>query len=370
MKILFLIDAISVGGKERRMIELFKGLIAKGGYEITLVSFTPGVEYSYLLDMPIKLVEFQRTGKKDLTIFSKLYRLIKNIKPDIIHSWGSMASFYALPSLMLYRKAKFINGIIADAPENLSIKDKHYLRGVLTYPFSDAIISNSFAGIKSYNAPVKKSYCIYNGMDLNRFVNLAPKEPLLKSLGLTANDFLVGMVAAFEERKDHETVIRAAAKIQEIDDRIKILFMGDGLFRKPMEELALKLKLGNILFLGRLKDVENYVQLLNVGILATNNLVHGEGISNALIECMAMGKPIIGTAGGGTNELIVENENGFLIPPKNPDVLVEKILFLSNNRERSEEMGTTGKKMAMEKFTVERMTNDFVDLYSSLLDNQ
>jgi len=77
MKILFLIDAISAGGKERRMIELFKGLIAAGNYDITLVTFTPGVAYPYLLDMPIKLIEFKRTSKKDLSIFSKLYKVIK-----------------------------------------------------------------------------------------------------------------------------------------------------------------------------------------------------------------------------------------------------------------------------------------------------
>ena len=367
MKILFLIDAISAGGKERRMIELFKGLIAAGDYDITLISFTPGVAYPYLFDMPIKLIEFKRDGKKDLSIFSKLYKVIKSIQPDIIHSWGSMASFYSIPSLILFRRARFINGIIADAPEKLTIKDKHYLRGVLTYPFSDAIISNSFAGIRSYKAPVNKSYCIYNGMDFSRFIDLAPKKPLMKSIGLQEDQFLIGMVAAFEERKDHETVIRAAAKLQESTDKIKILLMGDGNLRSDMEELAKNLKLKNVLFLGRLADVENYVQLLDVGILTTNNTVHGEGISNALIECMAMGKPIIGTSGGGTNELIVDGENGYLIAPKSPDILVEKILYLFNNPDSAIAMGKNGQNTALAKFTVDRMTRDFIELYQKVL---
>ncbi|MDB5136330.1 MAG: hypothetical protein JWP37_2933 [Mucilaginibacter sp.] len=364
MKILFLADEIRVGGTQRRMIELIKGLLAVGGYEITLVSFTPGVEYLYLLDMPVQLIEIKRFVKKDFTIFSKLYKVIRNFKPDIIHSWGSMSSLYVLPSLMFYREAKFINGIIANAPEKLSVRDKQYLLGYLTFPFFDAIVSNSLAGIKSYNAPIKKSYCIYNGMDFNRFMNLKSKQLLLDSLGLKGDEFIVGMVAVFEERKDYKTIIKAALKIQKQQDKIKILLIGDGKLKKPMEELVEGLKLKNILFLGHLPDVENYIQLLNAGVLTTNHTMHGEGISNALIECMAMGKPIIGTAGGGTNELISNGHNGYLIQPNDPDQLAEKILYLFDHKTLSEQMGKNGLKMAIEKFTLNRMTKDFIALYN------
>src|ERR1700743_2646058 len=101
MKILFLIDAVTAGGKERRMIELFKGLISAGGYEITLITFTAGIQYPYLLQMPVKLIEMPRSTKKDVSIFSKLYKQVKSISPDIIHSWGGMSSIYLLPTLLL-----------------------------------------------------------------------------------------------------------------------------------------------------------------------------------------------------------------------------------------------------------------------------
>jgi len=367
MKLLVLVDTLATGGKERRMIELLKGLIKTGGYEITLVSTTPGVEYSYLLEMPIKLIELQRSNNRDLTIFSKIYKIIKEVKPDVIHSWGSMSSLYVLPSLIFYRKAKFLNGIIADAPENLSITNKYYLRSRITFPFSDAIASNSKAGIKSYKAPIEKSFCVYNGMDFNRFVNLKPKQVVLDKLGLKDDEFIVGMIAAFEERKDQETLVRAAAKIQEQTDKVRILFLGEGQLKKPMEELADSLKVKNVLFLGRITDVEDHIQIFNAGVLATNNTVHGEGISNALIECMAMAKPVIGTKGGGTNELITDGKDGFLIEPKDPDLLAEKILYLFNNKTEAEEMGKNAQKMVMERFTVDRMTTDFIAIYNSLV---
>lgn len=368
MKILFLIDAINTGGKERRMIELLKGLIKTGNYEITLISFTPGVEYPYLLEMPLEFIEFKRVTKKDFSIFSKLYKVIKRFKPDIIHSWGNMASFYLLPSLAFYKPVIFINGIISDAPKNLSLTNKHYLLSFLTFPFSDAIIANSIAGIKSYNPRGNKTYCIYNGMDFNRFKNLKPKKDLLDSLGLTGDEFLAGMVAAFEDRKDHETIIRAAAKIQPLNKNIKFLLLGDGSLLNSMKDLAESLGAKNILFLGRLTDVENYIQLMNVGVLTST--IHGEGIANALIESMALGKPIIGTDGGGTNELIVEGENGYLIPTKSPDKLVEKILYLYDHKEVAEKMGENGQKMAQAKFKLDRMTTDYIKLYDDLMHNR
>lgn len=367
MKILFLVDAVTAGGKERRMIELFKGLIAAGGYDITLISFTGGVQYPYLLQMPLKFIELPRSTKKDLSIFRKLYKLVKQIKPDIIHSWGGMSSIYLLPSLMLYRRAKFVNGIIADAPEKVTIKNLQYLSGRLTFPFSDAIISNSFAGIISYKSPKKRSHVIYNGMDFSRFANLASKDEILQKLSLKTDDFIIGMIAAFEERKDHETIIRAAADLQDTSNKIKFLLLGDGQLRAPMEELARELNAENILFAGRVTDVENYIQVFNIGVLTTNNTVHGEGISNALIECMAMGKPIIGTSGGGTNELIEDGINGYLIEPKNPNILAEKARYLFHNETIAVKMGLDGKKIAMEKFTVDRMTRDFIDLYQTLV---
>jgi glycosyltransferase involved in cell wall biosynthesis len=106
------------------------------------------------------------------------------------------------------------------------------------------------------------------------------------------------------------------------------------------------------------------MQLFNAGVLTTNHTIHGEEISNALIECMALRKPIIGTAGGGTNELIINGYNGYLIPPNNPDQLAEKILYLFENKTLSEQMGKNGFKMAVEKFTLDRMTKDFIDLDS------
>jgi glycosyltransferase involved in cell wall biosynthesis len=91
--------------------------------------------------------------------------------------------------------------------------------------------------------------------------------------------------------------------------------------------------------------------------------VHGEGVSNSIIEYMSLKKPVIATEGGGTNEVILNNQNGFLIEDKGVDSLVEKLLYLYNNPGIGKQMGEKALETIYEKFMLERMTDEFIAVY-------
>ena len=75
------------------------------------------------------------------------------------------------------------------------------------------------------------------------------------------------------------------------------------------------------------------MNIFDVGILLTNSMEHrGEGISNSIIEYMALAKPVVATRGGGTNEVVIDGQNGYLIDPFNEDQLIEKIKILVKNK--------------------------------------
>lgn len=187
MTILFTADNIGGGGKERRMLELIRMLSKDPAYKIILISISDmGVGYDYVYDFPITIIETDRDFKYSPKPYFVIRDAIKKYKPDIVHSWGSMCSFYLLP-LLAFRKFKFINGIIADAPTHIPWHHKNYIRGKITYFFSDVVLSNSLAGIKSYGAPIDKTYCIYNGIDMNRFRNLPDADGLKRNLVLISS---------------------------------------------------------------------------------------------------------------------------------------------------------------------------------------
>jgi glycosyltransferase involved in cell wall biosynthesis len=122
-----------------------------------------------------------------------------------------------------------------------------------------------------------------------------------------------------------------------------------------------------IIFTGIRNDVESIVTIFDIGILLTDLEKHGEGISNSIMEYMALGKPVIATDGGGTKELVIDGETGFLIPQKSPKLLAEKIDYLLNNEPLRKRLGTKGKERIQKEFSLDKMVSEHIKLYEELL---
>ena len=97
MKILFFINTLSAGGKERRLTELMKGLKRNGTINFELVVMSEDIHYKELFDLDIEIHKLVRDKKKDVTMFKKIWRMCKIYRPDIIHCWDSMTAFYLSP---------------------------------------------------------------------------------------------------------------------------------------------------------------------------------------------------------------------------------------------------------------------------------
>jgi glycosyltransferase involved in cell wall biosynthesis len=368
MKILFFIDCLLAGGKERRLTELMKMLKLRQDIQFELVVMSNEIHYQVVYDLGIKIHFLLRTTKKDLSVFHKFYKICENYKPNIVHCWDSMTAVISVPACKLLN-IKLVNGMVIDTPVKRNIFNKHWFRAKLTFPFSSMVIGNSNAGLAAYTAPGKKSSCVYNGMDLTRFDNLKEPSFMRKEIfGDESDDiFIAGMVAAFNDRKDYNTLIKAATTLISYNDNIRFILIGDGAdFNEIKSSVPVSL-LSKIIFLGKRSDIESIVNTFDIGILLTNTKVHGEGISNSIIEYMALGKPVIATRGGGTNEVIIENQNGYLIDANDKDQLIKKIETLMENRNRRDDLGKKGNQMAHEKFDLKIMTNHYITIYQNLL---
>jgi len=265
--------------------------------------------------------------------------------------------------LLPFRNFKFINSCIADAPEHNVWFDKSFLRNKLTFIFSDVVLANSLAGIRSYKAPIDKTYCIYNGIDMNRFKNLKGVQEIKKELGIEKFRFVAGMASAFHPRKDYETFAAAAINLSRQYPDMCFLMVGEGENIAHIKAMIPEEVKGNIFFTGRRSDVEDVMQAFDVGVLCTNIDVHGEGVSNSLIEYMSLQKPVVATEGGGTNEVLADNHNGFLIKNKDREMLEKRLVHLYNNPEERKIMGQNALKTIQEKFLLGRMTAEFIDVY-------
>lgn len=360
MKILFIIDCLSSGGKERRLTELLKALRSNQEIDFELITMSHDVHYKEILELKIPIHYLIRKTKKDLSIFSKLYRLCKSLNPDIIHCWDSMTAIYSAPVCKLL-KIPLINGMVIDSPQKQNIFNKYWLRAKISFPFSDYIVGNSKAGITAYNAPLSKSRVIPNGFNFNRILKVTSKEKIREQSEINSK-FVVGMVASFTIYKDYKTFFKAAQII--LDKRKDVTFMAIGSFTDSSlaKSLIDSKNFKYFRLLGNKTGIESYINIMDVCVLSTFT----EGISNSILEYMALGKPVIATSGGGTNEIIDNNKTGFLVHVSDPKDLASKIEILLEDENLRTNMGIAGKERIKDVFSIDTMLNKYTELYLSI----
>ncbi len=364
MRILFFIDGLPAGGKERRFVELLRNLHNLEDVQIEIALMSPIIEYDGIFEIDVPLHFLIRSWKWDPRIFVELFRLCRRFKPDIMHVWGPMTAFYAAPLAALGR-FRLVNGMVTDA-RRLSILDKTYWLARTTFIFSDRIVANSIAGLKSYKVPEHKGSVIYNGFNFDRLLNLQQQNDIRKQFGLVT-PIIVGMVAGFGERKDYVTLIHSALRILKTRQDVSFLFVGDGPNIDACKKLVPDSMTSRIIFTGKQRDIESIVSTFTVGVLLTNNNVHREGISNSILEYMALAKPVVATEGGGTVEIVENNRTGIVVQNGDVDGVVRAIEYLLANPRIAKKYGEMGRNRVQAEFSIEAMSDRYYTLYKTLL---
>lgn len=138
--------------------------------------------------------------------------------------------------------------------------------------------------------------------------------------------------------------------------------------RKYHEQLARKLDIkNNVIFTGRIPRVELPYYYAASDVVVVPSLQ--EAWSLVVTEAMASGKPVIGTNVGGIPDQIIDGYNGFLVPPRNPKSIAEKILWLYENQDQTKKMGMCGRKLVEEKFDINKRIDKILKLYKQLYVN-
>jgi len=188
-----------------------------------------------------------------------------------------------------------------------------------------------------------------DGPPIRRIYNGVP-FPEAPSRG--AEPDMVGILARFVPEKGHDLLVRAAARVRERGRPVRLVFGGEGPERAAIERLARAEGLaGETTFLGRVDDVDAFYA--RIGLYAAPS--RAEGFSNAVLEAMARGLPVVAASVGGLPEAVREGETGRLVAPEDPDALADAIETLVANPELARRMGAAGRRRAAQSFSVERM---------------
>ncbi|MBO9200511.1 MULTISPECIES: glycosyltransferase family 4 protein [Niastella] len=368
-RILFFIGSLKGGGKERRLIELLTYLQSKEQYDLMVVVTDPMIEYPSFYKLNVNYQVIRKSWKKhDLSVFYKFYKKCKQFNPDIIHTWGRMQSFFALPAA-IGQGIPLVNSQITGAPTDVTRWSINGVIDLINFSVSNTIISNSQAGLNAFKPPAKKTKVIYNGINLNRFQNLCSPESIKLKYGIKT-PYAVIMVASFSNKKDYPLFFRLAEQIIQTRDDITFVAVGDGNNLSDVERAGgLAIRSPRIILTGRISDVEALVNSCTVGVLFSNK-ISGEGISNSIIEYMSLSKPVIANEVGGTKELVHHGKNGYLVGQQTEKEIIELITGLIDDPEKCSAFGKAGRRIIETSFALERMGKAFAQTYQDVLSEE
>jgi glycosyltransferase involved in cell wall biosynthesis len=366
VKLLFIIHSLKFGGAERQLVELIKGL-NHHSYDVHLICLDNVSEgYTELLSTEgIETTYFLRSYKYDLRPIFSIYRFILKKQIDLVHTFENLGSMFGLLAAKLSRRPVVCSAVRNAKDKNLKLK----LSTKILSKFADIFVANSRAGFVSRFSKIKPHFrVVYNGIDFNRFKN--DKVDILKikkEIGVVDFNHVIGMIASLSTHKDHETLLNAAPMVLQKYPELCFLFIGDGREREKLESKVRRLGLKeNVLFLGYRNDVDQVIQILDIAVLLTNSDVILEGISNAIVEAMAVGVTVVASKGGGTNEIIKHDVNGILVSPKSVEKTAEAIIELLEDKTKAKRLATTAKIFVTEKFSLQRYVEEYENIYQDL----
>ncbi|GIW39869.1 MAG: glycosyl transferase [Candidatus Binatia bacterium] len=293
----------------------------------------------------------------------RLARLFRRERVDIVHTFLPRGEFVGSLAARLARVPVLLCGK----------RGCHYRRGaeavgcrVANY-LADVVVANARA-VRDFvsadeNCPLEKIVVIENGVDTRRFAPVEDARPFKARLGLDPERPVVGTVTRARVRKGYEEFLRAAAEVARSRPEVQVVVVGQDTKEKVPWALVRELDLERRLFLlGTRTDMPEVLAAFDIFVLSS----HDEGMSNAIMEAMAAGKPVVATNVGGAPELIEEGVSGLLVPPREVPPLAAAILRVLENPDLASRLGRAARHAMERGFSLERMVERVERLYETL----
>lgn len=354
MKYMFVIPSLSKGGAERVVCVLASGLAARGE-DVTVLRYFK-TDGDYPIDEKVNVITLSGGCESDYNKISTVQRLksirkiVKETEPDVIVPFLKHVNIQTYIAVSLkYRKRVIFtvrySPYLAKRGKNEKIHD------FLINSFNKTIVQNQS----------QKDY--FNKSAQNR-IHILPNpvnDAFLQEECMPERDnFTVVAAGRLSDEKNFSMLIRAFDAFSKGKEGVCLNVYGEGKKKDELGALIDSLQAGNkIKLMGRTNDLIGAYKRASLFVLSSNH----EGMPNALLEAMAIGLPCIATdCPTGPSEMIVNGENGLLIPVDDAEKMKDAIEFMYNNRDKAEEMGRYARKHVSENYRVDKIVNKFIEI--------
>lgn len=372
-----LIGSFHQGGSERQAVQLTRLLLESARCNVFVATLDrSGVLLEDINRLGIHDVpEFRLKSFYDLQTARQLRRFAQYLQKhqiDVVHTHDFYTNVFGMAGAALAR----VPARIASRRESAVRPGKQRLIERTAYRMAHCVVANCDEvrrQLLNEGVSARKARTIYNGLDPARVRTRQEKKGILGSLKLPETARFVTIMANMRAHvwrpepacyKDHPTFLRAAKRVLQSVQGAAFIIAGEGELQEQTQKLAKTLGIENrTFFIGRCRDVGAVLSISDVCVLSSR----AEGFSNAILEYMAAGRPVVATDVGGAREAIVHGESGYLVSPGDDERMAEHIIALLQDPEKACSMGAYGRQIVNDKFSCLKQLQSVESLYQELL---
>ena len=362
-RILQIIPSLDRAGAEKQMALLAAGL-PRDEFEVHVCALTRGGPIEEDLrraDVPLAVIG--KRWRLDPPAWWRLQRHVARLRPDLVQTWLFAGNAYGRAAARACGVPRIVASERCVDPWKT---DGQLIVDRLLTRWTSRIVVNSPAVRDFYTdrgLPAGLFDVIPNGVPPPR-ASAITRAQLLAELGLPQDVWLVGLVGRLWRQKRIKDAIWATDLLKVIRDDVHLLILGEGPQRERLEKFRTQVRIRDkVHFLGHRDDAADLVPHFDV-LLSTSGY---EGQSNAILEAMAAGVPVVASDIPGTRDLVVHGETGYLVPVGDRAGFARYINRLLDHRDLADTLGQSARCRAAEHFSVEKMIARYADLYRTLL---
>lgn len=360
MRIVHVVQSLGLGGQERLVLHLSRELRGRG-HDVTVVSLTPGgalrKDFETLGNRFVRVIELERKEGFDGLLPVRLAAELISLRPDVVHTHNPSPMLYAVPiarALGVHAVVHTKHGANIYGPRSLAAAR---VVARLTTAFVACSAGPAVTARAKEMVPAGLMRVVPNGIPLQDFDPTRKDRPRIRAeLGIPEDALVIGTVGRLAPEKEQALLIAATAPL--LSDHVHVVIVGEGPERAALDRLA-KEHAPYVHLTGMREDVPALLSSFDIFTLTSRT----EGLPLVVPEAMAAGLPIVATAVGGLPD-IVPPSVGILAHAGDRDGLERAFRRLQSDRAERESMGKAAISYARERFSVEAMTDRYLELYA------
>lgn len=356
LRLLLLSDEMEVGGTQRQIVEIARGL-DPARFDVTVLYF---LNRSFLVDQleaaGVRVIEVPRRSKIDVGFVRRLAQVIREGRYHAMHCFSYSGEMWATIARLLMPRAERPPMISSVRGTYEWYDRKHWLIKRWVTRHSVAVIANSRQGAnyacRHLGLPEGRIEVVYNGMR-ELHPDAAAAVRLRQDMAPAAGEVVALFVGRLVDHKNVPRLLTALAIARIEEPRLVLWLAGDGPLRAALQAQAERLGLTSpaVRFLGERNDAPALMVASDFVVLPSLR----EGLSNVILEAMACGRAVLATRVGGTPEAVDDGASGLLVDALDERALAQALVRLARDAQLREQLGAAGAVVVREKFSTAAM---------------